>query len=181
MICGSSGIANWPSRHGRLDPALGAAVHNRNSGFGSDLSGVVRETRTWWWCITAGNSQPRRWRAPSAITSPRRLPGRSLSHRQGRTIFSPLRVDVAGSLPLHALIPRPRPSGQCSASALVDQRLTVDHDLPGDWGTMCWHAPFLARPPSRMPWRTAARRSRSRCRSHRSYSDCAGLASALGV
>jgi hypothetical protein len=26
VICGSSGIANWPSRRGRLDPALGAAV-----------------------------------------------------------------------------------------------------------------------------------------------------------
>ena len=27
MICGSSGIANWRSRRGPLDPALGAEGH----------------------------------------------------------------------------------------------------------------------------------------------------------
>ena len=41
MICGSSGIANWPSRPGRLDPAVGAAVHKPQFRVGSNLSGVV--------------------------------------------------------------------------------------------------------------------------------------------
>ena len=42
MICGSSGIANWRSRRGHLDPAWARRCINRNSGFGSNLSGVGR-------------------------------------------------------------------------------------------------------------------------------------------
>ncbi len=45
MICGSSGIANWRSRRGHLDPAWARRCINRHAGFGSNFSGVVMERR----------------------------------------------------------------------------------------------------------------------------------------